>query len=122
MLSSIVTSQATQPIALHLPHLKRLHVNRIHEIFHVVQAAPNLDCLKIDLDSLKIVLDDIATCELLQKRVVQLKVTNIQEIDSIPLNIIAQKFNNLRDLSLCVEEPTVFIDSLTLAVLSMWER
>ncbi|CAF3413030.1 unnamed protein product [Rotaria socialis] len=67
------------------------------------------------------VLDDVSTCELLQKRVVQLKITNIQEIDSIPLDIIAQKFNNLRDLSLWVEEPAVFIDSLTLTVLSMWK-
>ncbi|CAF4560737.1 unnamed protein product [Rotaria magnacalcarata] len=67
------------------------------------------------------VLDDVSTCELLQKRVVQLKITNIQDVDSIPLDIIAQKFNNLRDLSLWVEKPTVFIDSLTLTVLSMWK-
>ncbi|CAF3304838.1 unnamed protein product [Rotaria socialis] len=67
------------------------------------------------------VLDDVSTCELLQKRIVHLEVTNIKEIDTIPLDIIAQKFNNLRDLSLWVEEPAVFIDSLILAVLSMWK-
>ncbi|CAF1176703.1 unnamed protein product [Rotaria magnacalcarata] len=66
-------------------------------------------------------LDDISTCELLQKRIVNLGITNIQEIDSIPLGIISRQFSNLRDLSLCVEKSTVFIDSLILAVLSMWK-
>ncbi|CAF4213636.1 unnamed protein product [Rotaria magnacalcarata] len=66
-------------------------------------------------------LDDISTCELLQKRIINLEITNIQEIDSIPLGIILRQFSNLRDLSLCVEKSTIFIDSLILAVLSMWK-
>ncbi|CAF2124855.1 unnamed protein product [Rotaria magnacalcarata] len=119
--SHAIPPQLTQPIVLHLPHLKRLNVTGINEIFHLVEAAPNLDYLKIDSNSLNMALDDTGTCELLQKRIVHLEVTNIQEIDSIPLDIIAQKFNNLRDIFLWVEKSTVFIDSLILAVLSMWK-
>ncbi|CAF1371812.1 unnamed protein product [Rotaria magnacalcarata] len=119
--SQKITSQSNQPIVLHLPHLKRFNVNGIYEIFHLVEAAPNLDYLKIDLNSFNMALDDISTCELLQKRIVNLEITNIQEIDSIPLGIISRQFSNLRDLSLCVEKSTVFIDSLILAVLSMWK-
>ncbi|CAF2028148.1 unnamed protein product [Rotaria magnacalcarata] len=107
-------------IVQHFHQIRTLTIGPSYRL-RAIQVAPNLDCLKIDLGSLKMVLDDVSTCELLQKRVVQLKITNIQDVDSIPLDIIAQKFNNLRDLSLWVEKPTVFIDSLTLTVLSMWK-
>ncbi|CAF1041045.1 unnamed protein product [Rotaria sordida] len=119
--SKELTSQSTQPIVLHLPKLKRLYVKGTYEIFHLVQAAPNLEHLQIDFNCLNIVLNDVSTCELLQKRIVHLEITNFREVDSIQLDTIAQKFNHLRDLSLVFENSTVFVDSLILQVLSLWK-
>ncbi|CAF3092373.1 unnamed protein product [Rotaria sp. Silwood2] len=116
-----VTFQSTQSIVLHLPQLKRLHVKGICEIFHLVQAAPNLECLRINFNCLNVVLEDKSTCELLQKRIVDLEINRFQEIDSIQLDVIARKFNHLRDFSLSLESPTVFVDSLILKVLSLWK-
>ncbi|CAF1009360.1 unnamed protein product [Rotaria sordida] len=119
--SKELTSQSTQSIVLHLPKLKRLYVKGIYEIFHLVQAAPNLEHLQIDFNCLNIVLNDVSTCELLQKRIVHLEITNFREVDSIQLDTIAQKFNHLRDLSLVFENSTIFVDSLILQVLSLWK-
>ncbi|CAF0796407.1 unnamed protein product [Rotaria sordida] len=65
-------------------------------------------------------LNDTPTCELLQKQIVHLEITDFQECASIPLGVIAQKFNRLRDLSLFLESPTVLVDSFILQVLSLW--
>ncbi|CAF1307660.1 unnamed protein product [Rotaria sordida] len=55
-----------------------------------------------------------------RKQIVHLEITDFQECASIPIGVIAQKFNHLRDLSLFLESPTVFVDSLILQVLSLW--
>ncbi|CAF2103860.1 unnamed protein product [Rotaria magnacalcarata] len=102
--SHSITFQSNQTIVLDLPHLKRLNINGIYEIFHLVEAAPNLDYLKIDLNSFNIALDDISTCELLQKRIV-----------SFRDNLI------IFEIFLCAWKSQPFSYSLVLAVLSMWK-
>ncbi|CAF1134026.1 unnamed protein product [Rotaria sp. Silwood1] len=96
--SEILTVQSTQPIILHLPKLKCLRVKGTCEIFHLVQAAPNLECLRISLNCFNIALNDTSTCKLLEKRITDLEITRFQEIDEIQLDTIAEKFNHLRDL------------------------
>ncbi|CAF5083005.1 unnamed protein product, partial [Rotaria sp. Silwood1] len=115
------TVQSTQPIVLHLPKLKCLRVKGTCEIFHLVQASPNLECLRISLNCFNIALNDTSTCKLLQNRITDLEITRFQEIDAIQLDIIAEKFNHLRDLSLSLDSLTVFVDSLILKVLSLWK-
>ncbi|CAF4911116.1 unnamed protein product [Rotaria sp. Silwood1] len=119
--SEILTVQSTQPIILHLPKLKCLRVKGTCEIFHLVQASPNLECLRISLNCFNIALNDTSTCKLLQNRITDLEITRFQEIDAIQLDIIAEKFNHLRDLSLSLDSLTVFVDSLILKVLSLWK-
>ncbi|CAF3016531.1 unnamed protein product, partial [Rotaria sp. Silwood2] len=115
------TCQPIQPIVLHLPQLKRLEVREPCDIFHLVQAAPNLRRLKIDFSCLNIILNYVSTCELLQKRIVYLEIINFHDGDLIQLDTIAQKLNNLRDLSLWLEDPQAIIDSLILQVLLLWK-
>ncbi|CAF2698248.1 unnamed protein product [Rotaria sp. Silwood2] len=116
----LITFQSTQPVILHLPQLKSLYVKGTYEIFHLVRAAPNLEHLNINFNCLSMVLDDASTCELLNKGIVDLEITDFQEVDSIQLDGIAQKFNHLRDLSLALKNPTVFVDSLILKVILLW--
>ncbi|CAF1198279.1 unnamed protein product [Rotaria sordida] len=118
----ILTFQLTQPIILHLPYLTHLNVKGVCEIFRLVQAAPNLEYLRINLNCLNIALNDVSTCELLQKRIVDLEITDIQELDSIQLDVVAQKFNHLRDFSLFLKNPKIFVDSLILQMISLWKE
>ncbi|CAF1055987.1 unnamed protein product [Rotaria sordida] len=115
------TPQSTQPVVLHLPHLKSLYVPATCEIVHLLRAAPNLEHLRIDIDCLNIVLDDASTCELLQKRIVSLEVNHVREIDSIQLDKIAREFNHLLDLGVSLKDPPINIEVLILQILSLWK-
>ncbi|CAF3609259.1 unnamed protein product [Rotaria sp. Silwood1] len=119
--SETVTFQSTQSIVLYLPKLKRLYVKGTHEIFHLVQAAPNLEYLNINFNYLNIVLNDASTCKLLQQRIVHIHITHFQEEDIIHLDAIIQKLNLLRDISLSLKNPKVFVDLLILRMLALWK-
>lgn len=107
-------------MALYLPHLLNLHVTGPCDIFRIVQAAPNLQYLRTDFDCLNTLLNITATCELLQKRIVHLELVRIREVDWFHLNNCAQKLPNIRNLIVSLENPTVYIDSLILQILSLW--
>lgn len=91
------------------------------DLFPIVQSAPNLENIKMEFNCFNDILNNTNACELLQKRIVHLELTDIQDFSLIPLDKIATIFNNLRDLSLWLENLSVFIDSLILKVLSMWK-
>ncbi|UJR19554.1 hypothetical protein I4U23_022684 [Adineta vaga] len=72
---------ANQSLVLNLPHLEELQVSGKCTLFDLLNAAPNLNDLNIDFDCLKVLLDDMSTCKLLQQQIITLTVCQWTDIE-----------------------------------------
>ncbi|CAF3515198.1 unnamed protein product [Rotaria socialis] len=112
----------TQSIRLRLPWLKKLEVHGICELFHLLQAAPNLEYLIVEHNSIKHLLEDEPTCSLLQKQIVRLEIFRVEAIDTEQLKRIALVFNKIIEFILNIENSRTFIDSIITAALLLWKN
>jgi hypothetical protein len=92
----------------------------ICELFPLLNAASNLERLILDIDCLTILLENEATCNLLQQRIVRLHVLDWSNTESDLLQRTAIVFSNLQELALTTKDAKVFIDPIALRVLALW--
>ncbi|CAF2929142.1 unnamed protein product [Rotaria sp. Silwood2] len=113
---------STQSIRRRLPWLKKLEVHGVCQLFPLLQAAPNLEFLIVECDCIKILLDDEPSCNLLQKRIVRLEIFKGENIDLEQLQRIAHVFNHLIELTVNMKKSKMFIDSIILAIVTLWNK
>ncbi|CAF1023070.1 unnamed protein product [Rotaria sordida] len=113
---------STQSIRLRLPRLKKLEVHGICQLFHLLQAAPNLEFLIVEYDCIKNLLDDEPACNLLQKRLIRLEIFKGENMDVEQLQRIADVFNYLIEFILNMKKSKIFIDSIILTTLTLWNK
>ena len=102
-----------QPMALNFFQLKQLDVMGICSLVDMIKAAPNLNDLLIDVDCLRILIDDEATCDLLRQRIVHLEVRYWPDNESKLLERFTHLFHSLRYLCLTMKNPTISNECLS---------
>ncbi|CAF3464744.1 unnamed protein product [Rotaria sp. Silwood1] len=103
--------QFTEAVDLHLPRLKRLHVEGKCELLRLLKAAPRLYDLSIDFNCFNTIIDNESIYELLQQRIVCLEIFRLRDIHTLRLDVILKRFTHIRHLVLSVQDSTIFIDS-----------
>lgn len=106
------SKSSKQAISLSLPRLRELDVRDACFLPDVVNAAPNLIDLTINIACLKLLVDDSPTYALLQRRLVRLKVSLMTVGDYDDVQRFIQPFPHLRYLWLTLPNPTVSQDLL----------
>jgi hypothetical protein len=106
---------------LWLPLLRTLGIRGSCDLFHILNASPNLEQLTIDFDCLKAPLDDKPTCHLLKTRIVRLDIIDWIDIESNLLQRIAEVFGCLRNLVITMKDTKLLIDSFVLTIISLWK-
>ncbi|CAF2260950.1 unnamed protein product [Rotaria magnacalcarata] len=104
------TTSLTQSIRLRLPWLKKLEVQAVAE--PGFWAAPNLEYLIVEHNSIKHLLEDEPTCSLLQKQIVRLEIFRVETIDTEQLKRIGLVFNKIIEFILNIKNSKTFIDSI----------
>jgi hypothetical protein len=110
-----------QSIVLRLPLLKQLEISGMCELFHLLNASPNLEYLLIDFDCLKASLDNEPTCHLLKTRIVRLHIAKWIDSESNLIQRIIEVFSGLRLLGITMNNPKLLIDSFVLTIISLWK-
>lgn len=111
----------TQPIVLHLPHLKKLHINGPCNIFQLVQAANNLRHLVVDFACLKLLLDDESAYYLFKQRALRLDIFDFPGTEIDILQRIAEVFRHIYELIIILNDISAVIDPIILKILDLWK-
>jgi len=110
-----------QSIVLKLPLLEQVNIIGMCELFHLLNASPNLEYLVIDFDCLKASLDNESTCHLLETRIVRLHVSSWKDSEPNLIQRIIEVFTGLRLLWIVMNDTKSLIDSFILTVISLWK-
>ncbi len=116
----VAATPLTQTTVIKLLRLKELTVSGICPLLSFVMAAPNLDYLDISFDSLKNLLDDEQTCHLLQQRIIRLDIGDWLSTESDLLEHVSRVFSNLHQLIIGLNDSSMIMDPIVLAVLANW--
>ena len=111
----------SQSVPLYLPCLKQIDLSGNFNLYPLLHAAVNLDYLIIPFDILKNLLDDPLTCELLQRRIVRLSISDWDDLQSDILPRLADVFRSLHHLVITLKDSTLIIDNFILNILSLWK-
>lgn len=89
---------------------------------NLIIPAPNFDYLVISFTSLKILLDDKQTCNLLQRLIIRLDIYDWLDTDPDLLQNVSRIFTNLNTLIIVPKNKNLIMDSVVLAILTNWHN